>query len=285
MLVDTHAHIQFNAYKEDAPEVIKRAKDAGVFIIAPSSQINTSRRAVEFANKYDNVWAAVGLHPIHLEDIDYDSEELGGQPGFKSRKEEFDYEFYKELGQTPEAIAIGEIGLDKAEWLNLTDEDFELQKQVFEKQIDLALELDKPIIIHCRGAHEDVLKILEARKRDVEARLRGVAHCFSGRWLQAQRYFDLGFLISFTGNITYCRDFDKVIRNAPLEKIMVETDCPYMAPEPIRSKPFDPAQGKRNEPAYVKYVAGKIAEIKEVSFEDVAEQTTKNAIELFGLNI
>lgn len=281
MLVDIHAHIQFNAFKDDAEEVIARAKKAGVFMVAPSSQIDTSRRAIEYAKKYPGrIWAAVGLHPIHLKPAYFDPSEEGAAP-FATRVEEFDVDAYRDLAETPEVVGIGETGLDYAEKLQVNEEDRDTQEKVFEEQLVLALDLEKPVIVHCRdgvvdgaprSAHDDVLRILTYY---ADKGLLGVSHCFSGTLAQAQQYLDLGFRLSFTGLITFNHSWDEVIRYAPLEGITVETDAPYMTPEPHR--------GKRNEPAFVRYVAERIAELKDISYEEVARQTMENARALFGL--
>lgn len=288
MLIDTHAHINFNAFAEDGDEVIKRALKNNVWFINIGSQHSTSWRAVEYAQKYqEGVYAAVGLHPIHLkgkkikEEID-SLEEIE----FETKPEVFEYEKYKELAKWSRVVAIGEVGLD---YYHLDKESIEEQKERqkknFIQHLELAKELDKPVIIHCREAHEDVLEILTDfikihptppfEKGRLGGILKGVIHSFSGRWSQAEEYFELGFYISFNGLITFARDYDKVIKNAPLERLLIETDCPYLTPVPYR--------GKRNEPSYVKYVAEKIAEIKGVSFEEVAQITTENAKKLFNI--
>ena len=305
MLIDTHAHVNFNAYSEDSEEVIRRALKDNIWLINVGSQHSTSKRAVEFVEKFpQGVFAAIGLHPIHLkeqkirEEID-PLEEFG----FETRPEIFDYEEYKKLAGHKKVVAIGEVGLD---YYHLPEKNCEAerekQKENFIKHLELARELDKPIIIHCREAHGDILEILKnfychperrcgrAKKLGREEKkndeilhcvqndkmvLRGVIHSFGGRWSQAQEYFELGFFIGFNGLITFARDYDKVIKNAPLERILIETDCPYLTPIPHR--------GKRNEPSYVKFVAEKIAEIKEISFDEVAEITTKNAKNLFRI--
>lgn len=283
MLIDIHAHIQFNAYKDDADDVIRRATSHGVLMIAPSSQITTSERSLEYAKKYPHkIWGAVGLHPIHLKPAYFDPSEEGA-PAFHTRVEEFEYAKYKKLASDPLVVAIGETGLDYGERLEVGEGDRERQEELFRNQIELALEGEKPIIQHCRSgkidgekrnAHEDTLRIIsEYTSRG----LRGVAHCYSGNLGEAKRYIDLGFYISFTGLITYVNQWDTVIQEIPLERIMVETDCPYMTPVPFR--------GKRNEPMYVEYVARKIAELKGVSFEEVARQTTENARTLFRLGM
>lgn len=266
-------------------------------MITPSSQISTSERSIEYAEKYPGkVFGGVGLHPIHLKPAYFDpseeaAHEVGeprpvsgrGAPAFNTRVEEFSYERYKKLAENPRTVAIGETGLDYAEKLEVGEGDQKKQEELFRKQIELALEVGKPIIQHCRNgvvdgkkrnAHDDALRIVSEY---VPKGLKGVAHCYSGNLEQAKRYVELGFYVSFTGLITFVDQWEDVIREVSLEYILTETDCPYMTPVPHR--------GKRNEPAYVRYVAEKIAEIKKVSFEEVAEQTSENARRLFDLKV
>ncbi len=267
MLIDTHAHINFNAYKDDADEVIRRSLENNVWMINVGSQCDTSKRAVEMVEKYpEGVYAAIGLHPIHVGPSRFvDEEELK----IKTREEKFDKEKYRELAKSQKVVAIGETGLD---YYHAEDEKTKnLQKEVFIKHLELASELKKPVIFHCRKAYDDLLYEIQNTKYQI----RGVLHCFMGRWSQAQEFLKMGFYLGFDGPITYCQDYDGVIKNTPLDRILVETDCPLLTPAPFR--------GQRNEPSYVKYIAEKIAEIKQVSFEKVAEQTTKNAKELFNL--
>lgn len=292
MLIDTHAHVNFNAFEDNGDEVIKRSLDNNVWMINVGSQYSTSRRAVDYAKKYQQgVYAAVGLHPLHLENVKVD---LLEEDGFESRKEEFDYQKYRELALISKVVAIGEVGLDyyhvKKDIIKLSIERLDKpsvedtdklisqiqsrQKEAFKKQLELASDINKPVIVHCRDAHNDTLEILKEAKGRMK-NLRGVTHCFSGNLDEARQYIKLRFLISFTGLITFAKNWDEVIRNVDLDKIMIETDCPYMTPVPFR--------GKRNEPMYVEYVARKIAEIRGVSFEEVAEQTTQNAKMLFGI--
>ena len=281
MLFDVHAHVQFNAFKDDSDEVIKRAEKHGVYMIAPSSQGTTSERALEYAEKYPGrVWAGVGLHPIHLKPAFFDPSEEGA-PAFHTRVEEFSIESYRHLAIQPSVVAIGETGLDYADRLEVAEADRKKQEELFRKQIELAIEVKKPIIQHVRSgkvegvsrdAHEDALRIIsEYTPRG----LRGVAHCYSGDLPQAKRYLELGFYISFTGLITFVDTWENVIRELPSNRILSETDCPYMTPEPHR--------GKRNEPMYVEYVVRKIAQIKGGSFEEVARQTSENAQTLFRI--
>lgn len=282
-LIDIHAHVQFSAFKTDADEVIQRALDDGIFMISPSSQMSTSKRAIDYAKKYPGkIWAGVGLHPIHLKPAYYDPSEEGEEP-FQTRAEIFDAASYEALAQQDEVKAIGETGLDYAERLTVNDKEQAEQERVFRGHIAIALKVQKPLIQHTRNgtvggksrdAHEDALRIIAEYSAQG---LRGTAHCYSGTLAQAKRYLDLGFYLSFTGLITFNHSWAEVIKYAPLKRIMVETDIPYMTPEPYR--------GKRNEPSYVRYVAEHVAALKELSFEEVAEQTTKNAIELFKLPI
>ncbi len=258
LLIDTHAHVNFKAYKEDGDEVIKRSLKNGVWLINVGAEWDTSKRAVEYSEEYpEGVFAAVGLHPFHVKD------------------QQFVYEEYKKLAIKEKVVAIGETGLDYYHIENGDQETKLLQKQLFLKQLDLAEELQKPVIIHCREAHEDLLEILNIQYSKLKTNFRGVAHSFLGNFKQAREYRQLGLKIAFNGIITFARDYDKVILDTPLDDILLETDCPYLAPVPYR--------GQRNEPLYVIEVAKKLAEIKGLSLEEVAEQTTKNAKEVFHL--
>lgn len=255
MFIDTHAHLNFEKFTDDLESVIDRAKKAGVEkIIVPSSNLETSKKAIEIAEEYPSgLFAAVGLHPIHVKD------------------ESFDVDAFEKLIANKKVVAIGETGLD----YYYDKSNIELQKEVFRKHLILAGKFDKPLILHSRDAGEDVLSVLMESRGE----LRGVMHCFSGDWQYAKIVLEMGLYISFTGLITFSKNYDtfEVIENAPLDRILIETDCPYMTPELYR--------GKRNEPAYVVEVAKKIAEIKKISLNEVAEQTSQNAIELFRLKI
>jgi len=277
LLIDTHAHVNFNEFKDDYKETIKRALDENIWMINVGAESKTSKRAVKMAEEYnEGVYAAVGLHPSHLVEQDVEYEENGEIVKYKSKPEEFDYNFYLNLAKNKKVVGIGECGLD---YFRTSDESFkEKQKEVFIKHLELAKEANKPIIIHCRNAHDDLLKILRLAVKPPS----GVMHFFTGNLEQAKKYIELGFYISFSGVITFSPKkgeivgaYDEIIKNIPLGKILPETDCPYVAPVPHR--------GKRNEPQYVKYVAHKIAELRGLSFEEVAEQTTINARKLFGI--
>lgn len=277
MLIDTHAHLNFNAYKLDAQEVIDRSLKNNVWLINVGSQYETSKRAVEIAEKYDKgVFASVGLHPIHLETglvkIKNDNEEIE----LKTKEEEFNYEKYRELAKREKVVAIGEIGLDYY-WRPKTAKKKELfkekQKDLLLKQLELAKELNLPVIFHCRMAHNDLLEVLNFQFSISNFQLKGVIHCFTGSWEEAERYLEMGFYLGFNGLI-FKMDFNEIIKKIPLEKILIETDCPYLTPPPKNDK---------NEPLNVKYIAEKIAKIKNLTFEEIAKITTENAQRLFKI--
>lgn len=281
MLVDTHAHLNFAAYKKDADEVIKRSLDEGVFIVNVGSQYSTSKRAVEMAEKYETgVWAAVGLHPIHLvkRTINPDNSELS-ENDFETAGEVFDYQKYLELARNPKVVAIGEMGLDYHHF-EPEDNEEELkikQKETFLQGIKLANEVKKPIMIHCWGnssegdAYGDLLEILQ--NNPVEK--RGIIHSFMGGYKTARKFTELGYKIGLNGVVTYTEDFNRLIKELNLKDMVLETDCPYLTPVPHK--------GERNEPLFVRLVAEKVAEIKEISVEEVAEITTNNASKIFNL--
>jgi len=274
MLIDTHAHLNFNAYKEDIEDVIKRSLENDVWIINVGSQYSTSKRAVEIAKNYPKgVYAAVGLHPIHLSNgifkTKIDKEEIE----FETREEEFDYEKYKELAQSEKVVAIGEIGFDywyKPKTKIKLDEFKNRQRETFLKQLKLSDDLNLPVMFHCRVAHADLINILESQNK----KPRGVIHCFSGNWEEAQKYLAMGLSLGFNG-IIFKLNVDEVIAKTPLERILIETDCPYLIPPPMKG---------RNDPLYVKYVAERIAKIKNLSYEEISDITAENAVKLFNLH-
>lgn len=286
LLIDSHAHVNFNAYKEDDPAVIKRALKSGIWLINVGAQYTSSRRAIQYAERYqEGVYAAVGLHPSHLKGSIQKQEKKKKTAETAEREfEEFNREKYEKLLKNPKTVAIGEIGLEYSD--EIDEETKNNQKSVLLEELELAQQLGKPVIFHCRQAYDDLIELLTAFNLGCtscpfacpgagRAQLKGVIHCFMGRWSQAEKLLEMGFYFGFNGLITYARDYDKVIEKLPLEKILLETDCPYLTPVPHRDK--------RNEPLYVRYVAEKIAQLKEFKFEEVAEQTTKNARQLFGI--
>ncbi|OGZ17910.1 MAG: hypothetical protein A2Z78_00435 [Candidatus Nealsonbacteria bacterium RBG_13_36_15] len=284
MLIDSHAHLNFSAFKDDVGKVIKRTLDNNIWVINVGSQYSTSKRAVEIAQEYEKgVYAAIGLHPMHLEERKVDHSEVDSQAVFKTRAEEFDYEKYRELAQNPKVVAIGEIGLDyyyKPKTKKKLEEFKEKQKETFLKQLNLAQELNLPVILHCRMAHGDLIETLNVIMKQLNNEtINGVIHCFTGDEAQANKYLELGFYFGFNGlifkKIEGAPDWQEIIKKLPLKKILIETDAPYLTPPQ--------KEGQRNEPIYVKYVAQKIAELKNTTLEEVAKITTQNARELFKI--
>ncbi len=282
MFVDTHGHINFNAYKDDADEVIQRAFDGGVAIIAPGSEIRTSRRAVEYAERYQSsmLWASVGLHPIHVNQEVKDETEAEGMYEGVIKPEEYERENYKELINSKKVVAVGEIGLDY--WKTPeTEEDGEefkrKQAEVYKNQLDLSYEAGLPVINHIRVAFDDAYRILEEHPitKNPPTGGPGVIHSFTGKKKVLKKFLDLGYCIGITGIVFKLPWMPSVIKEAPLDKILLETDSPYLAPPK--------AESERNEPIYVKYIAEYIAELKGVSLEDVEKQTTENAQKLFNI--
>jgi len=265
MLIDTHCHLNFKDFDSDRDEIIGRCLTNDVWLINIGVNYKTSREVIEIAQKYDKgVYTAIALHPHDV-------------TGYEKRKKEaFDYDKFLKLAKNKKVMAIGETGLDYAFCEN-DEKAQKLQQEVFIKHLELAKEVNKPVVIHSRRTFPEILEILKANYSSTKA---GVLHCYMGRWSYAEEYLKLGFYLSFTGLITYARDYDKVIKNMPLDRILIETDAPYLAPDSIRK------QGEivRNEPKNVEFVARKIAEIKGIGFDEVASQTTKNAKELFGLD-
>ncbi len=283
MFIDTHTHVNFSDFKEDAESVIRRALDNDIWMVIVGSEYKTSNRALTYANKYEKgVYAAVGLHPIHLEAMHVENDDGEGEYSFNTRGEEFNYETYEKLAKFQKVVAIGEIGLDYYH-LDPTKDVRAIkqkQKQVFVEQLLLARRLGLPAIIHCRQAHDDMLAILQDFKKNYPDLISSdhpwaVMHCFSGDEDLAWKYFRLGLMISFTGLITFSRQWEDLIRKVPLDKIMTETDSPYMTPEPYR--------GQRNEPLLVQYVTAKIAEIKGMKLDRVQDITFENARKFFKI--
>lgn len=280
MIIDTHAHLNFNAFKNDADEVIRRSLDNGVFMVNVGSKFETSKRAIELAEKYPaGVFAAIGLHPIHATPDFKKNREEASEGGPLAAGEIFDIEKYKELAKSKKVVAIGEIGLDYyyKPKTNVRIQDFKnKQKEIFVTQLELAKELDFPVIFHCRMAHQDMIDTLKlfTNSHEKVSSIRGVVHCFTGSWEEAQKYMAMGFYIGING-IIFKLPMDEVIKKIPLDKILVETDCPYLTPLEVGAE--------RNEPIFVKYVIKKIAELKGISDKEVAEKTFDNAKELFGI--
>jgi TatD DNase family protein len=285
MLIDTHAHLDFPDFDNDLEEVLRRAAEAGVTrVVTIGTSIESSKRAIELAEKYPAVYAAIGVHPAHVEQAEEDV-----------------FSPLRELAKHPRVVAIGETGLDyhhlpseevaKEEQVQVmtalrteTDEEIEAQirdgayksKQasLFQQQLDLAVELGLNVVIHQRDSWEDTLKIM----LPYAGKLRGVFHCFGGSLDQANEVLDRDHLVSFTGIVTFKNGaaVREVAAQIPLWKFMVETDCPYLAPVPFR--------GKRSEPAHTRIVAESIAAARGVTLKEIAEATTETADKFFRFN-
>lgn len=273
MIIDTHSHLSFKGYDKDREEVILRTQKEGVVCVDVGTKYETSQRAIELAEKNKGIYATVGMHPIHIK-TDLLKLRLDPEEGaFTPLGEDFDKEKYKELAiSSKKVIAIGEIGLDyyyKPKSKLKREQYKENQKKVFIEQLDLAKELELPVIIHCRMAHEDMLEILKDKKS------KGVIHCFTGNLEEAKKYIDLGFYLGINGIIDKL-DLKEVIEKVSLDNILVETDCPYLTP-------LAEGKDKRNEPIFVKHVISKIADIKGLDFDKVAQKTTENAQKLFKI--
>lgn len=254
-MIDTHAHIDAEAFDEDRDEMIQRAFDQGVkAIIIPAIEPKRFDGVLSLCEKHDGVYCGMGVHPHNANDYNEQAEA-----------------FIINQSHNPKVKAIGEIGLDY--YYDFAPK--EVQKSVFRKQLQIAKAVGKPVIIHNRESDEDLINIL---KEEQDGELTGVLHCFSSNMYMLKTALDLNFHISFTGNITYKKSIlDEIVKATPLSKIMIETDSPYMTPVPHR--------GKRNEPAFVQYIAQKIADLHQISLEEIITMTTRNAKSLFGLTI
>ncbi|MFJ7832386.1 TatD family hydrolase [Peribacillus sp. NPDC046944] len=255
MLFDTHVHVNAEQFNEDLEEVIERAQEAGVKnMVVVGFDRPTITRAMELVEIYEFMFAAIGWHPVDA--IDMIEEDL---------------QWIEELSAHPKVVAIGEMGLD----YHWDKSPKEIQKEVFRKQIRLAKKVKLPIIIHNREATADIVSIL---KEEGASEVGGIMHCFSGSAETALECIDMNFYISLGGPVTFknAKKPKEVAAAVPLDRLLIETDCPYLAPHPFR--------GKRNEPSYVKLVAEQIADIKQLSVEEVSQATTSNAKKLFGIN-
>ena len=249
-LVDTHCHLDNEKFDEDRLDVIDRIKGNLEFCVNIGYDLTSSKKSLELAKKYDFIYAVIGVHPIDIA--------------------EYDEEIEKELellAKDSKVVAIGEIGLDY-HWMT---EPKEIQQERFRRQLEFAKRLNKPVVIHTRDAMEDTVNILKEYPN-----ITGVIHCYPGSLETAKQLVDR-FYLGIGGTLTFknSKKIVEVVKNIPLDRIVIETDCPYLTPEPFR--------GKRNEPIYVEYIAKKIAEIKEITVEDVAKITTENAKKLYRI--
>jgi len=276
-MFDTHAHVNFRDFKDDAKQTMQRAHDKNVSVVLVGSQFSTSERAVKMAQEYENTYSAVGLHPFHLVEREVqervDDKEI---VKIKSRAEKFVYADYLSLAKSnKKVVAIGECGFDYHFTLpeNLAEER-KVQEQAFNEQINLANELHLPMIIHCRDGFDDLL----ATVKNNPIKSGAVMHFYSGNWQQAQPFVELGYYFGFTGAITFKKKVETIVEvacNLELDKMLSETDCPYVAPEPYR--------GQRNEPVYVELVARKLADIRGLSFAEMVGILDENAKRFFKL--
>ncbi len=255
-LTDSHCHLNMDYFKNDYKEVAKRAYNNDVkTIITIGTNYKDSVKGVEIANEIDYIYTSIGWHP-------HDTKEIGDLNNLMK---------IMKLAENKKVVAYGEIGLDYFKNYSPSD----IQRKFFRYQINMAKELRLPIIIHDRDANDDVVKILKEEKAEV---VGGVIHCFSGDLNYAKKVIDMNFFISFPGTITFKKNRDevkKIIGKIPIDKILIETDAPFLTPEPYR--------GKKNEPSYVKYVAEKIAEIKNMTLNEVAKITTENCRKIFKI--
>ncbi|MGG3799678.1 TatD family hydrolase [Metabacillus fastidiosus] len=254
MLFDTHAHLNALQYENDVEEVIQRALDEGVSeIVVVGFDRETIERAMELIEEYDFIYAAIGWHPVDAIDMT-----------------DKDLQWIRELSEHPKVVAIGEMGLDY--YWDKSPKD--IQKEVFRKQIALAKEVKLPLIIHNRDATADVVAILE---EEGASEVGGIMHCFTGSLEVAKQCMDMNFYISFGGPVTFknAKKPKEVVQEIPLDRLLIETDCPYLTPHPFR--------GKRNEPGYVKYVAEEIAKLRNLSYEEIAKKTSDNGKKIFGI--
>lgn len=260
-MIDTHAHLDFKEFNQDREETIKRFFDGGgEKLINVGCDLKSSERSYELAKNNEGIFASVGIHPHSADSVS-----------------EHSLKKIEELVPHYKVIAVGEIGLDY--FRNLSSR--EKQIETFKSQLDLAENHKMPVILHCRDAHNEMLDILKEYKT---SNWRGVIHCFCASWKIAEEFLKLGFYVGFTGIVTYYKDRSefngepeiyKVIKNMPIDRMLIETDCPFLAPVPER--------GKRNEPLFVKHVAKKIAHIRNVNILEIEKATSENAKKLFGI--
>ncbi|WP_163582990.1 TatD family hydrolase [Gracilibacillus saliphilus] len=254
MLFDTHVHLNVSHFDEDREEVLQRAKEAGVEnMVIVGFDHETIPKAMEIAEQHDHIYAAVGWHPVDA--IDMTDKELA---------------WLEELSSHPKVVALGEMGLD----YHWDKSPKDVQQEVFRKQIQLAKKVNLPIIIHNREATEDIIQVLQEEKAE---EVGGIMHCYNDSVDYVDACLKMNFYISLGGPVTFKNATlpKEVAKYVPADRLLIETDCPFLAPHPNR--------GKRNEPAYVKLVAEKIAELREVSYEEISKQTTENAKRFFGL--
>ncbi len=270
MFIDTHCHLNFSAFEQDLPDIVRHAEDSGVEqIVVPGAHLDSSGKAVEVAAQFPNCFAAIGIHPHHATDKDVIvNDELKKQ--------------LVKLIKQPKIVAIGEVGMDyfvyqKSKYLEtaLSQELKDKQRALFELQLSLAHEHNLPVIFHCREAFGDMWNIIENFITETKWQPRGVFHCFGGGKKDLRKALDHGFYIGIDGNITYNQNLQFIAYDVPLEKLLLETDAPYLTPIPFR--------GQRNEPKHIPLIAEYVAKTKNIPADEVETATTRSAQQLFGL--
>jgi TatD DNase family protein len=254
---DAHSHLNFPDYGADLPDILSRMKEENIWTITVGTDLESSRRAVELAEKEGGIFASVGIHPVD------------------DREARFVEEEFEKLAAHPKTVAIGECGLDYYRVDTGDGSEKSRQKKLFTQQIEFALKHGKPLMIHARDAYDELIEILTAYKRQ-NPNLKGNTHFFSGNLLQAKKLVDLEFTLSFAGPITFSSDYNEVIRSVPLSSILSETDSPFVAPVPHRAK--------RNEPSYVKEIVKTIIFLRSEEEEKVKEVLVQNVLRLFKIH-
>ena len=259
--IDIHSHLNFPKLENDIENVLQRMADQKVGTIVVGVNKESSEKAVKIAEKYENVWACVGIHPT-------------------DSKESFDKDFFETLAKNQNVVAVGECGLDYFRETTVSDK--EKQKELFLSQIDFAIQMDLPLMLHIRAsggtedAHEESLEILKGKKKKYGEKLRGNVHFFTGSWSVAQKYFALGFTLSITGVVTFSDDLNEVVKKAPLEMLHIETDSPYATPVPHR--------GKVNEPSFVIEIPKRMAKIRGMEENEIRSKLLENTVKFFHLD-
>ncbi len=278
-LIDTHCHLHFPAFDADRDAVLKRMREKNIAAITVGTSARTSEQGIRFAETQDDVWTTVGYHPEHLTSSFHDASE--------GPVETFDADEIRRLAQSSKkVVAIGETGLDffRIDKDRDLEEAHRVQEYAFREHLKIAHELQKPLVIHCRDAFKRLAEIVQDEQTNGH-RVKGVVHCFTGSWEEAKPLLDLGLHLSFTGIVTFApkktddpeKHVHRVIERMPIERLLVETDAPWLAPIPHR--------GEQNEPTYVEFIAQKIAELRHASLDEIAKQTTENAVRVFGLTL
>lgn len=267
-MIDSHAHLHDPRFDDDRVDVIRRAQDVGmVRMITIGTNQYTSQQAINLAHIQDDVFATVGMHPLHL----FSAKNCEPEDQFI---EEFDHDLYYALAQDEKVVAIGEVGLDYHHFDESDPVEMikEKQRDVLKKFIHICNTVDKPIVVHCWDGYDELITILGENI----VKKRGVIHSYIGSWKNAQKFIDLGYKIGVNGIVTYGGSYDKLLRNIELKDLLIETDCPYLPPRPL---PRD----QRCEPRDVYYVAQKIADVKDISIDVVLQKTTENAMTIFHM--